>query len=209
VVLVAVADHRKIASDRNVEVPPGELAEIGIEAPGVPAAVIVDDLEVNEGPGLENFAVASVEPEGDPEAAVVAEEEGAFLASASAAEEEEDSVLALAAVGRPGPGDATADGRVGFAFGAAGAAGAGADLAAESGALARGGDPEAADAAAAFAERAGATEIQTIEAVVTAAEGAGLVVQVEPPQVSQPTLAGVLQWSQQWASKPSVGDSRA
>lgn len=201
---VVLAEHRKLASERNVEVPhSGELAAIGTEVPGVSAAATVDALEEDEEPGLENFVAAS---EGDPEAEVVAEEEeeeDAFLAFASAAE---GSVLVLAAVdvekgwGRPGPVDATADAEdawVVLAFGAADAVGAGAHSAAESGALARRADSEA---AAAVAEGAGAAVVWTIEAVGTAAEGAGL---VEPQQVSQPRLAveerGVLQWSQQWA----------
>lgn len=169
--LVAVADHRKIASERSVEVALGELAEIGIElVPGEPAAVTVDALEEDEEPGLENFAVASVKPEGgDPAAAVVvAEEERASLAFASAAEEEEGSVLALAAAvdvakGRPVPEEAPADKWVALAFGAAAAADAAAAHA-------------EAEAEAAYAEGAGATVAQSVASVGTAAEGAGLVV---------------------------------
>lgn len=109
-----------VASERNVEVHPKELVEIGIENRWVPATVTVDvaedDLEeADEEAGLEDFEVAPVKSEEGPEAEVVgAEVLGAFLEFASAAEELQGSVLELAGVDveqvRPVPVDATADG---------------------------------------------------------------------------------------------------
>lgn len=192
-ILVAVADHRKVASERSAEVAPTELAEIGIEAQGVPAAVTV-----------ENFAEEPEKPEEQPAAALVAEEGHAFLAYGSAAEQEADSGLAPAAVDVeqerpvPVPVDAIADARVALASGAADADVAGANPPpAAPEAPARKADPEAAaDAAAvAHAEEAGAS---------------ATAVQAEPPRVGQPVEErGVLRWSQQWPPKQPVEDSHA
>lgn len=168
VALVAAAEHKKAASERNVEEQPKELVEIGIELRWAPATVTVD-VAGDEEAGLENFAVAPVKPEAGPEAeVVVAQEVASFLAFASAAEEVQDSALALAVVdvvrARPVPVDANADAEgVALAFGAV-------DVAEAWPEVARGAGTEAADAAAALAEEAGAIGVQRVEPVAAAAE---------------------------------------
>ena len=117
VVLVAAAEHKKVASERSVEV---ELIEVGTGIRWVPAIVTVGGAG-DEDPGPENFAVAPVKPEEGPEAEVVAEV-GAFLEfAAAAAEEVQGSVLALAVdVGKARlvPVDATEDAWQALASGA-------------------------------------------------------------------------------------------
>lgn len=207
-ILVAVADHRKVASEQSAEVAPAELAEIGIEAQGVPAAVTV-----------ENFAEEPEKPEEQPAAAVVAEEGHAFLAYGFAAEQEADSGLAPAAVDVdveqerpvPVPVDATADARVALASGAADADVAGANPPPAAPEVpGRIADSEA--AAVAHAEEAGAsaTAVQAVEALAIDAEGASLVVQAETPRVAQPAEErGMLRWSQQWPPEQPVEHSHA